>query len=221
MLKHTNITTGILGLLLLGGCATPPDPRLSLPYSEKVGVIHSYEAGNFMPVDKGEEDIMLFSKSVSQDILDQYRTFDTRAVSQQQVVYQSINKRKAASRMRRYVRQKLKQFQYKHVGRSLSQAGIAIAVSSYQKILGKNIEELMLVVFDRKKLRTLAKQNKELKGYALIKEAAVWVGVVRRRPEKQIDLSTGVHYMSQESFQKMVDMVFEVFMKDSQLVPLS
>ena len=137
----------VLAILMLGGCATRPDPRLSLPYSERIDIIHSYEAINFIPVDKGEKEIVLFFKSAPDKVLQQYRAFDTNAITQNNVVYQSINKRRAASRMRKYIRQKLKQYKFKHVGKSLSQAGIAVTISSYQKILGKNIEELLMVVF--------------------------------------------------------------------------
>lgn len=210
----------ITSILLLGACATRTDPRLSLPYSEKVDIIHAYEASNFIPVDKGEKDIMLFFKSSPQETLDQYRTFDTNALSQHNVVYQSINKRRAASRMRKYLRHKLKQYRYKHVGKSLSQAGIAVAVSSYQKILGKNVEEMMMVVYDRKKSWQLSRENRDLKGYELLKQTALWVGVVRRVPEKQIDISKETHYISKDGFKTMTDMLFEVFMKDSNYIPL-
>ena len=210
----------ILATLLLGACATHVDPRLSLPYSEKIDIIHAYEAINFVPVDKGDKDIVLFFKSSPVETLQQYRTFDTNAIAQHNVVYESINKRRAASRMRKYIRQKLKEYRFKHVGKSLSQAGIAVTISSYQKILGKNIEELMLVVFDRKKTWELSRETPGLKSHQLLKQTAVWVGVVRRAPEKQMDISTGVHYMSKAGFEKMVDLVFEAFMKDSNYIPL-
>lgn len=211
----------ILSLTLLGGCATRIDKRLSLPYSERIDIIHTYEASNFIPVDKGEKDIMLFYKSSTPETLEKYRTFDTNAITQNNVVYHSINQRRAASRMRKYIRKKLKQYQFKHVGKSLSQAGIAITISSYQKILGKNVEELMMVVFDREKTWKLTRETKDIRGFDLLKQTAIWVGVVRKIPEKQTDISKGVHYMSDDSFEKMADMIFEVFMKDSNYIPLN
>ncbi|MDH5446533.1 MAG: hypothetical protein OEY52_13340 [Gammaproteobacteria bacterium] len=210
----------VLAMSLLGGCATKIDTRLSLPYSERVDIIHSYEASNFIPVDKGEKDIMLFFKSTTPETLGEYRTFDTHAINQNNVVYQSINRRRAASKMRKYLKRKLRQYKLKHVGKSLSQAGIAVTISSYQKILGKNVEELLMVVFDRKKAWQISRENKEVKGFELLKQTAIWVGVVRKVPEKQMDISQGVHYMSRESFKQMVDMMFEVFMKDSNYIPL-
>jgi len=221
----TRLFTLLLVLTVLGACATTPthklDSRLSLPFSERTDIIHAYEAVNFVPVDKGEKDIMLFYKSMPAATLAQYRTFDTYVISQSNVVYHSINNRRAASRMRKYIRAKLKQYKFKHTGKSLSQAGIAVMISSYQKILGKNIEELMLVVYDRRKARQLARDNQDLKGYRLLKEVAVWVGVVRRKPETQMDISQGVHNMSTAGFQQMLDLMFENFMQDSQIIPLS
>ncbi len=79
----------------------------------------------------------------------------------------------------------------------------------------------MMVVYDRKKARQLSRETKELKGYELVKQSAVWVGVVRRVPEKQHDVSKSVHYLSKDGFRQMVDMMFEVFMKDSNYIPLN
>jgi hypothetical protein len=78
----------------------------------------------------------------------------------------------------------------------------------------------MLVVFDRKKSWQLSRDTPELKNYQLLKQTALWVGVVRRVPEKQMDISKGVHYMSKAGFETMVDLVFEAFMKDSNYIPL-
>ena len=211
----------IIALILLqGACASRPNPRLSLPFSERTDIVHAYEAINFVPVDKGEKNIILFFKSASPAILNQYHRFDSNVIAQSHVVYQSINDRQAAAAMRKYILHKLKQYKYQHTDKQNSQAGISITISSYQKILGKNIEELMLVVFDREKARLLAQETPELKGYRLLKETAVWVGVVRQVPEKQIDISREVHYMTQADFQRMVDLMFEVFMKDSNFIPL-
>lgn len=210
----------LLVSILFAACAAGPRQGLSLPYSEHTDIIHSYEAINFVPVDKGEKDIILFFKSAPEETLRQYRTFDTSVISQSNVVYQSISNRRAAAHMRRYIRKKLKQYKFKHTNRSISQAGIAVTVSSYQKILGRNIEELMVVVFDRSKARELSQETPELKGYRLLKETAVWVGVVRHVPFKQKDISKDLHYMREEDFRKMADLMFEVFMKDSNFIPL-
>ena len=210
----------LLILSVLGGCAAKPDTRLSLPFSERTDIIHAYEAINFVSVDKGEKNIILFYKSAPAETLRQYRSFDTNVISQSNVVYRSINNRRAAASMRKYIRKKLKQYKFKHTGKALSQAGIAVTISSYQKILGKNIEELMMVVFDRSRARELSQETPELKGYRLLKEAAIWVGVVRQVPEKQIDTSKAVHYMSTKGFQRMADLMFENFMKDSNFIPL-
>lgn len=211
----------ILSLVIfLGACASSPDTGLNLPYSERTDIIHAYEAINFIPVDKGEKDIILFFKSSPVETLKQYQTFDTNVVSQSSIIYKSINNRIAASHMRKYIRKKLKQYRFKHTGKSLSKAGIATTISSYQKILGKNVEELMMVVFDRAKARQLSIETPDLKGFHLLKKTAVWVGVVRKVPEKQVDVSKSVHRMTDESFRQMVDLMFEVFMKDSGYIPL-
>ena len=77
-----------------------------------------------------------------------------------------------------------------------------------------------MVVFDRKKAWQLSRETPALKGYELLKQTAIWVGVVRKVPEKQMDISKGVHYMSRASFQQMVDLMFDVFMRDSNYIPL-
>lgn len=207
-------------ILLLNACATSPNHGLSLPFSERTDIVHAYEAINFVPVDKGEKNIMLFYKSAPAETLSQYRSFDTNIISQSNVVYRSINNRRAASHMRKYIRKKLKQYKFEHTSKSFSQAGVAVTISSYQKILGKNIEELMVVVFDRNKARELSQETPELKGYRLLIETAVWVGVVRQVPEKQMDISKAMHYMSTKDFERMVDLIFENFMKDSHYIPL-
>lgn len=209
-----------LVLIVLGGCAARPDTRLSLPFSERTDIIHAHEAINFEAVDKGEKNSIFFYKSAPAETLRQYRSFDTNVISQSNVVYGSINNRSAAASMRKYIRKKLRQYKFKHTGKSISQAGIAVTISSYQKILGKNIEELMMVVFDRKKARRLAEETPGLKGYHLLKEAAIWVGVVRQVPEQQLDISKATHYMSTADFQKMVDLIFDNFMQDSRFIPL-
>lgn len=211
----------LLMLLLLGACAGPPQHGLSLPFSERTDIIHAYEAINFVSVDKGEKNSILFFKSAPVETLSQYHSFDTNVITQSNVVYQSINNHRAAEHMRQYIVKKLTQYKFRHVGKSVSQAGIAVTISSYQKIRGKNIEELMLVVFDRNKARKLAEETPELKGYHLLKQTAIWVGVVRQRPAIQMDISNGMHFMTIEDFQKMVDLMFESFMKDSRFIPLS
>lgn len=210
----------LLVLIALGGCAAGPDTRLSLPFSERIDIIHAYEAINFEPVDKGEKNIILFYKSAPAETLRRYRRFDTQVISQSNVVYGSINNRRAAGQMRDYIDQKLKQYNFKLTGKALSQAGIAVAISAYRKIPGKNIEELMVVVFDREKARQLSGENPERQGYRLLKETAVWVGVVRQAPATQTDIARGVQYMSAADFRKMVDLLFENFMQDSHIIPL-
>ncbi len=207
-------------LIALGGCAARPDSRLNLPFSERTDIIHAYEAINFIPVDKGEKNIILFYKSAPMEILNQYRSFDTHAMLQSNVVYHSINNRCATSHMRKYIGNKLKQYKYEHTEKTLSQAGIAVTISSYQKILGQNIEELMMVVFDRNKAAEWSLETPELKGFHLLKKTAIWVGVVRQVPEKQTDISKGMHSMTTQGFQKMVDLMFEGFMQDSHFIPL-
>lgn len=207
--------------LILGGCAVSPEHGLSLPFSERTDIIHSYEAINFVPVDRGEKNSILFFKSAPIETLRQYRSFDTGVISQSNIVYQSINNRRAAELMRPYIVQKLEQAGFSHTGKTRSQAGIAVTISSYQKILAKNIEELMVVVFDRNKARQLATDDPGLKGYRLLKQAAIWVGVVRQIPEQQTDISRQIHYMKEQDFQRMVDQVFAVFMQDSQYIPLN
>lgn len=215
-----NLLVISLLLLLLSACAASPNQGLSLPFSERTDIIHAYEAINFIPVDKGEKNIILFYKSAPVETLSQYRSFDTNVISQSNVVYHSINNRRAASHMRKYIHHKLEQYKFKHTQKSLSQAGIAVTISSYQKIRGKNIEELMMVVFDRRKARELSQEMPGLKGYQLLKETAIWVGVVRQVPTKQMDISKGVYYMPTKDFQTMVDLMFENFMKDSHFIPL-
>lgn len=210
----------VLLLVSLVGCATRSDPRLSLPYSERVGIIHAYEAINFVPVDKGEKNHILFYKSAPEEILRRYRSFDTQAISQSHVVYGSINRQQAAARMREYIVAKLTQAGFRHTRHGSSQAGIAVAVSSYQKIPGKPVEELMLVVFDRKLAREKAQAGPDLKGYQLLKQTAVWVGVVRQVPSRDDRLAGGMHIMSRADFQKMVDLMFEGFMRDSHFQPI-
>ena len=210
----------ILSLLLLSACATSPQQGLSLPFSERADIIHAYEAINFVPVDRGEKDIILFYKSSPAETLNKYHSFDTSVMMQSNVVYGSINNRQATSLMREYILKKLKHYKFEHTGKAQSQAGIAVMISSYQKILGKNIEELMMVVFDRNKAQALAGEMPELRGYRLLKETAIWVGVVRQVPTRQRDLSTGTHYMLTRDFQTMADLMFENFMKDSHFIPL-
>ncbi len=207
-------------LITLSGCAVSPDSRLSLPFSERTDFIHAYEAINFEPVDKGEKNIILYYKAAPPKTLGQYHSFDTSVISQSNVVYRSINARRAAELMRGYIHNKLQQYNFRHTDKARSQAGIAVVISSYQKIPGRIIEELMLVVFDREKSRQLTENDPTLQGYRLLQEMAVWVGVVRHAPVRQIDISQGVHSMQDEDFQKMVDLLFENFMQDSQLIPL-
>lgn len=210
-------------LLLISGlaaCAVGPKHGLSLPYSERTNIIHSYEAINFVPVDKGEKDIILFYKSAPLETLEQYHSFDTSVITQNNIIYHSINDRRAAALMRKYIRRKLKQYRFKEANRAVSEAGIAVTISAYQKIRGKHIEELMMVVFDRKKARELSQKTPELKGYQLLKETAIWVGVVRHVPAQQMDITKGVPSLSTADFQKMVDLMFEVFMQDSNYIPL-
>lgn len=216
---HNLIVISLL-LLLLSACASSPNHGLSRPFSERTDIIHAYEAMNFVAVDKGEKNIILFYKSAPVETLSQYRSFDTNVISQSNVVYRSINNRRAAAYMREYIRHKLKQYKFEHTHKSISQAGIAVTISSYQKIRGKNIEELMVVVFDRSKARELSQAMPGLKGYQLLKETAIWVGVVRQVPTEQMDISKGVYYMPTKDFQTMVDLMFENFMKDSHFIPL-
>lgn len=115
-----------------------------------------------------------------------YRAFDTSIVV-------SVNggtlPAEMVERIRSLVQQRVLQSEFKVVEPTESQAGIASILSPFQTPGGKTTWELLLVVFDRAKYKTLAAGATPAQGLQPVFQSAIRGIVVHLFPETDLNLS--------------------------------